>query len=427
MLSLSLIYILFYLLLFSAVIVFLTKADELPLILVGFFYMTGLHRYNLLMSGKVQFVRVNYSMDIFTMTEEKALLALNLFLLGTILFFIAYRILRPVSQPEYFVDTSDTLKQFLLQKEKFIIFLFAFFLVFSTISSSLISGSLALGNSYFYLFKLAIGGLILLFYLLYEQISWNESTGKKLLYLTLIIYSAVISYDPYLRFQFLSWVIAIGVLVTRRFTIKQKVISFIVGGLATIILFGIAGIERQKDISNLSFNERVKGAWDRTVIAEDANMLDGFMMVLDVYPEYLPYSKGMEHIEILLRPIPRKLWPDKPVGGYVNKLGLQDINKGTVGISQTIYGSFYGEGGVWGIILFCFIYGWLFNKLIGMGGRYNSDMYWIIRGMILAGLVPILRGGDLPGVVAFIGMSYWPVFVIMWQYSRYLKENQMIS
>jgi len=46
----------------------------------------------------------------------------------------------------------------------------------------------------------------------------------------------------------------------------------------------------------------------------------------------------------------------------------------------------------------------------------------LIKGIILASFIPILRGGDLPGIVAFIGMSYWPVFVMIYLYNKHLKR-----
>ena len=58
-----------------------------------------------------------------------------------------------------------------------------------------------------------------------------------------------------------------------------------------------------------------------------------------------------------------------------------------------------------------------------MAARYNSDLYWLIKGIILASFIPILRGGDLPGIVAFIGMSYWPVFVMIYLYNKHLKKQ----
>ena len=168
----------------------------------------------------------------------------------------------------------------------------------------------------------------------------------------------------------------------------------------------------------------IAASFERVTSLKDANMLDGFMMVLDVYPNHLNYHLGGEHFEILLRPIPRQLWSGKPVGGYANKLGLNDYeNSGTVGISQTIYGTFYGEGGIIGIILFSWIYGWVFVRLFRYADRYTSDVRWLIRGIILASCIPILRGGDLPGIIAWIGMSYWPVFLIVYRYNKFLFNS----
>lgn len=111
------------------------------------------------------------------------------------------------------------------------------------------------------------------------------------------------------------------------------------------------------------------------------------------------------------------------MGGYANKLGLNDYqNSGTVGISQTIYGTFYGEGGVIGIIIFSILYGWIFVKLKRYSERYHSEMRYLIKGMIIASIVPILRGGDLPGIIAFVGMSYWPIFILLYQYNTLAKQ-----
>ncbi|MEB3338131.1 MAG: hypothetical protein VKJ46_11755, partial [Leptolyngbyaceae bacterium] len=38
----------------------------------------------------------------------------------------------------------------------------------------------------------------------------------------------------------------------------------------------------------------------------------------------------------------------------------------------------------------------------------------LARSILCASLVPLLRGGDLPGIVAWIGMSFWPCFLLIW-------------
>lgn len=89
-----------------------------------------------------------------------------------------------------------------------------------------------------------------------------------------------------------------------------------------MIVFSIAGVARKHNLSQLTYQEIFDEAFERNEKREDQNMLDGFMMLLDVYPYHLNYAYGMEHIEIALRPIPRSLWPGKPMGSYINKLGL---------------------------------------------------------------------------------------------------------
>jgi hypothetical protein len=109
------------------------------------------------------------------------------------------------------------------------------------------------------------------------------------------------------------------------------------------------------------------------------------------------------------------------VGGYANKLGLNDnMNSKTVGISQTIYGSFYGEGGFVGIVIFSILYAILFVRLFQYSFRYHSSIRYMIKGIAIASLIPLLRGGDLPGIFAFIGMSYWPVFLFIRNYHKFL-------
>jgi hypothetical protein len=164
-------------------------------------------------------------------------------------------------------------------------------------------------------------------------------------------------------------------------------------------------------------------AIERLLSAEDQNLLDGFMMALQVYPDQLEYQKGFQHLEILFRPIPRSLWPGKPLGGYANKLGLNDKDSGlTVGISESLYGTFYGEYGLAGIIGFSILYGFLFALFVYRAERYESDFHLVLKGVAVASLLVLIRGGDLAGIVAFIGMSYWPLIIVNYQYGKFIKR-----
>src|SRR5437762_5368865 len=144
-------------------------------------------------------------------------------------------------------------------------------------------------------------------------------------------------------------------------------------------------------------------------------MLDGFALLRQVYPKLLDYSNGEEHLEILERPIPRRWWPDKPVGGYMNKLGIITADTGfTLGISPSLFGSFYQEGGLVGVLFLSMIYGFGFGRLVSFSTRIVPLAGLLIRGILAAAIVPLLRGGDLPGIYAWFGMSFWPCFLLLW-------------
>ncbi|MDP5081566.1 MAG: hypothetical protein NWP87_02840, partial [Winogradskyella sp.] len=95
--------------------------------------------------------------------------------------------------------------------------------------------------------------------------------------------------------------------------------------IGILLFFSFLGASRESSFRAVSLGEQLELSLERALNTEDQNMLDGFMMVLDVYPKFLDFSLGAEHIEILLRPIPRSWWPGKPLGGYANKLGLNDV------------------------------------------------------------------------------------------------------
>jgi len=264
-------------------------------------------------------------------------------------------------------------------------------------------------------------------YLIFRGINFQHDPVNKGIYLGLICLAAQQSYNPGARFNFISWALVVLMILVRNTSIWRRAIIYVFGAMIGLTVFSIAGLVRTPNAYRLSFEEKVDVAVDRLLMAEDQNLLDGLMMVLQVYPENLNFQYGFQHLEILLRPIPRSLWPGKPVGGYANKLGLNDTESFqglTVGISETIYGTFYGEGGVAGIVVLCIVYGLGFGAFVARSERYRSDIQYVHKGLVVASLLAIIRGGDLAGIVAFIGMSYWPLLILNVQYSSFIKKVQ---
>jgi hypothetical protein len=230
---------------------------------------------------------------------------------------------------------------------------------------------------------------------------------------------AYLTFSPQLRFQFLGWISGAAIIISANFSFKKRVFLLAMMAVLGVAMFVFAGSLREDEFSE----DQTPGpqrALERVTSAADANMLDGFVMLEQVYPEMLDYTWGMDHLEILTRPIPRWLWPDKPLVGYSNQLGLYDYHSGTTGISPSLFGSFYEEGGIFGIVLFSILYGAGLAAIMGYTMRVRPFASLIIRAVVCASLIPMLRGGDLGGGYAWIGMAYWPCFLLLW-----LKRKQL--
>jgi hypothetical protein len=59
------------------------------------------------------------------------------------------------------------------------------------------------------------------------------------------------------------------------------------------------------------------------------------------------------------------------------------------------------------------IYGFGFGRLVSFSTRIVPLGGLLIRGILAAAIVPLLRGGDLPGIYAWFGMSFWPCFLLL--------------
>jgi cardiolipin synthase len=73
------------------------------------------------------------------------------------------------------------------------------------------------------------------------------------------------------------------------------------------------------------------------------------------------------------------------------------------------------------------LYGFGFGRLV----KYSADVVpfagLVIRGCACAALIPLLRGGDLPGIYAWFGMSFWPVILIFWWHRKDLLRRAVSS
>jgi hypothetical protein len=274
-------------------------------------------------------------------------------------------------------------------------------------------------SSYMSLFPMVLISAGILLALLWKAGGFN-SVQQKTIALIMLGAIAFLTFDSTARFQFLGWILASTIILTAGLPFRQKALFALLGLTTAAALFAVAGTLRRADDPDVALEEE---SVNRFAFAADANMLDGFVLLRQVYPDMLNYSYGGEHLDILTRPIPRAWWPAKPVGGYLNKLGIVNADTGfTLGISPSLFGSFYQEGGIMGVVLLSALYGFGFARLIRFSTLIHPVGGLLIRAIACAAVVPLLRGGDLPGIYAWFGMAFWPCFLVL-----YLWRKELLS
>jgi hypothetical protein len=400
---------------------FRRRNDELPLAIAGFNFLF-IRRLWIIEDGLTDWAQFDYGLGFsFSAYSHEAA---TYMLMGAAILIAAYCITlkRRVAVNS---DSEESLRAYLVRQRPKII---AGFVVFATANAIIRlwfddSEDLLYSSSYIWQLSLANSGFIIMFAVLVVYAE-RGTLAQKAALLGLVALTGVLTINPTLRFAMLGWAVALAFVFTSEVRPTAKLAGFAVIGAFVALVFSTAGAMRNPDLKSMSGSDIFQEGGYALLVGRDINMLDGFTMVMQVYPEALDYGLGREHLEVFTRPIPRAIWADKPVGGWNQKIALQrGMDLYGTGISPSIYGSFYGEGGVIGVVVLSALYGFLFARYVNWANRHRSIVRWVLRGVLIASLFALIRGGDIPGIAAFIGMSYWPIALFILGYRRALRRQ----
>lgn len=192
----------------------------------------------------------------------------------------------------------------------------------------------------------------------------------------------------------------------------DSIFSFII----VIILFIVLGHIRNVQFDN--FNDFIKYIKTENWIALVQNDTDQkkydreynihyINHCLSTYPEKAPFLNFHTFFTLIVNPIPRSIWPDKPIGfGRIlalHNLGIlnpdaKQINLSSASFSAGISGEGYANFGLIGVTIFSAIFGaisGIFAKLSKTLIYSNSAMSLIIGILLLKGSFSFVRGAML--------------------------------
>jgi oligosaccharide repeat unit polymerase len=401
---------------FAGIMYFIKSKNEIPFMLALFNVMVE-YRLISVELGYSSFVTFNYGIS-FSYGFDIAYSVSNLILLGTTVMMYSFMIFDR-KKTKNIPDNDNYLQQFVQSRKTIILGGLGLFSVFQLLFASNIS------DGYGNLAKLGNTSFIILLYLVFI-FTKTKKPIIKIAYLIGFVMLARITWSASMRFQFLGWMIPIAYYLLRRVKPFLKVLFLTVGVVVMMLIFSISRTIQYNP--NMNFSQLTDASLQRMMVADDVNFIDGFMMMYQIYPQFLDYRYGLEHVNIFLRPIPRTLWPDKPLAGWFQQYAQKYHTRlFVVGFSSTIYGVFYAEGGTIGVIIFSVFWGWMIAYFYRSFGGFNSVLSYICIGILLASLIPILRSGDMPGDFAIVLMSYWPFIIFVRQYKKFIKKQTRIE
>ena len=175
------------------------------------------------------------------------------------------------------------------------------------------------------------------------------------------------------------------------------------GVVLIIVAFNTVGLDRGRAIRSWF------GA-DNTIdrpygeVARDIRPLEGMDFANLEYLEYIVYtipqrthtfSWFTENLQLLTEPVPRALWPGKPVGPPIKMFNLFDYGN-PVGMTATIAGTGWADAGWAGVILWCGAWGyglgWIYRKFAqGPQTAFQTVAYMTL----LSSLIVVYRDGGL--------------------------------
>ena len=138
-------------------------------------------------------------------------------------------------------------------------------------------------SSYLILFSLSLIGVAILIAALWKSGAFQTGGGRfgaSLLFIAIIY----LTFQPSMRFQFLGWFVAATIILSSGLSFVRRAQVLVIGLIGAVSLFAVAGALRNAEDSTAELEQ---SAWERFAFAEDANMLDGFVLLRQVYPERL--------------------------------------------------------------------------------------------------------------------------------------------
>ncbi len=194
-------------------------------------------------------------------------------------------------------------------------------------------------------------------------------------------------------------------------------INVVLGAAAVISLFGIVGDDRGESLRVLmGISEESAFTGDK----DGPGRLEGMDFANMEYFEYLvyvipqrsgTYDYFLDNFQIFTEPVPRILWPGKPVGEPFRRVWLFDYGF-PIGMTRSLPGEGWYAMGWMGVLIWCGLWGHLLGVIYrgyvrGPQTTIQTAMYMVF----IPTLVVAFRDGSLLTPIRQTGAYFMPIWI----------------
>lgn len=187
--------------------------------------------------------------------------------------------------------------------------------------------------------------------------------------------------------------------------------------LPIVVLFAWVGLDRDA-LRTLGLEARTHAPVERTYSPQshlldtpDFANFDYLAFIVDRVPAHTgTYSHFTQHLELFTRPVPRMLWPDKPVGPPIQLFNLNDHGR-FYGRTRSLPGDGWMSLGWPGVVATLGAAGLLLGLMHRWLWRARAGVYtWLAYAAVLPATLQLFRDGALVSLARF---SMWMLLPVL--------------
>lgn len=254
---------------------------------------------------------------------------------------------------------------------------------------------------------------------LYQICNRKMTVGTKILLWILFFLSALIPIVTSARLE-LAYTAVLLLMAFHYGRKKIKLKTVVVTGIALIFAISILGLVRHSQTSGRTDSFSIEAAFDKTLGSGYFMDIAKTSVVVDSVPDKVDYLMGKSFGLIFIAPIPRALWPEKPVVRISKFVGEEIYTRpDDSGIPPGFIGESYLNFGVFGVVGLLALLGVGLSKLYSSQVIFTKTIFsriWYIFGSVLLTLT--FLSGDFTILISQgvrFGLVIWIVekFVVV--------------